>query len=83
MTCQEKENSALSLSAKLLYTAFEKHRVVDPGKRFQSAVKNDKGCQCGSMVFLSLIQSSCYLLATRVNVGRNGTTGGIPANPDL
>lgn len=40
VTYQEKENSALSLAAKLLYTAFEKHKVVDPGKWFQSAVNN-------------------------------------------
>lgn len=41
----EKENSlADSHVAKLLFIAFEEQKVVDPGKQFQSALKNGKRC---------------------------------------
>lgn len=41
----EKEKSlADSHVAKLLFIAFEEQKVVDPGKQFQSALKNGKKC---------------------------------------
>lgn len=63
--------------AKLLFIPFEKQKVVDPGKWFQSAVKSDKSWQCGSKISSFHTQSPRYLLAVEVN-GGNVTIGHIP-----
>jgi len=79
---EEADSLAGSHVAKLLFIAFQNQRVVDPGKRFQSAVKNDKSWQCGSKVSSSRTQSSRYLLAIGVS-GGNVTLSRIPATPPL
>lgn len=63
--------------AKLLLIPFEKQKVVDPRKWFQSAVKSDKSWQWGSKISSIHTQSPCYLLAVEVN-GGNVTIGHIP-----
>lgn len=83
VTYPEKENSlADSHVAKLLLIAFEKQKVVDTEKWFQSAV-DYKSWQCGSKISSSeLIESPYYFLAIGEN-GGNITIGRIPGNPPL
>jgi len=76
---QEKENSlADSHLAKLPFIAFEKQKVVEPGKRFQSAVKNDKSWKRGSKPSLAHTQIPRYLLT----VGMTGGSISINHSPD-
>lgn len=66
----EKQNSlADSHSAKLPLRTFEKQKVVDPGKRIQSAVKNDQSWQHGLETSLSHLQHPQLLLAVGASGG--------------